>query len=113
MTFVIFHGSFGSPDENWFPELKERLENIGQIVLIPKFPTPDNQSLKSWLDIFADIKKKFKKNEQLCFIGHSLGCLFILHAVQKYNLFLDSAIFVNPFLEKLDKPKFDQINSTF
>ncbi len=126
MKFVIFHGSFGSPEGNWFPELKEKLEHFGQVVLIPKFPVDSwneltnnpkkqlNQSLESWLKEFERIQKTFKKDEKLCLVGHSLGCLFILHVVSKYNISLDSAIFVSPFLEKLNKQwQIDLVNKTF
>lgn len=111
MKFVIFHGAFGSPDENWFPYLRKNLETLGQTVLIPQFPIenfdqltasgpntiPKHQTLSNWLSKFGEITKDFRKNEKLCFIGHSLGPLFILHAVSKYNIHLDSAFFVCPF----------------
>ncbi len=113
MKFVIFHGAYGSPESNWFEELAERLEALGQKVIIPRFPTPKNQSLNSWLSVFKEIKKDFKKNESLCFIGHSLGPLFILHIVEKFNIQLDSAIFVSPFLTKLNNQQYDLINKTF
>jgi predicted alpha/beta hydrolase family esterase len=55
-----------------------------------------------------------KKTDKLCFVGHSLGPLFILHAVTKYNLHLDSAIFVSPFLDKLQRSwQIDHVNSSF
>lgn len=43
----------------------------------------------------------------------ALGPLFILHIVDRYNLHLDSAIFVSPFLAAIDTPGFDAINKTF
>lgn len=114
MTYVIFHGAGGNPEGNWFPELKEKLEALGQKVIIPKFPTPQDQSLDNWLNAFDDTYKKIKNDKKLCFVGHSLGPLFIIHAVLKYNLKLDSAIFVSPFLSSLDRGGFfDKINKTF
>lgn len=126
MIFVIFHGAYGNPDSNWFPELKERLEALEQKVVVPKFPvdnwpegseadfvkTTKIQSLNSWFEEFEKIQKQFG-DEKLCFIGHSLGPLFILHAVEKYNIVLDSAIFVSPFLTKLNNWKLDVVNKTF
>ena len=130
MKYVIFHGSFGSPESNWFPELKEKLEMLGQKVVVPEFPIEDwddltkkgqkatlkNQTLNNWLKVFAKEVKKFKKNEKLCFVGHSLGPVFILHAVNKFNIKLDCAIFVSPFLS-LEKSKkmwqIDIANQTF
>ncbi|MBI2622163.1 hypothetical protein HYW66_00820, partial [Candidatus Microgenomates bacterium] len=38
MKFIIFHGAFGSPEGNWFPELKEKLVVLGQEVIVPEFP---------------------------------------------------------------------------
>lgn len=57
---------------------------------------------------------KIKNGEKLSFIGHSLGPLFILHVVEKFDLKLDSAIFISPFLEKLNKSwQIDLVNKTF
>jgi len=85
MKFVLFHGAFGSPDDNWFPELKEQLTLFGQEVTIPRFPVeswneltksgpltnPQKQSLQSWFDTFKTFMKSFQKDDKLCFIGHS------------------------------------------
>lgn len=115
MQYVIFHGSFGSPESNWFPELKDRLEALRQKVLVPTFPvdtweditaggpegTSHNQTLDNWLAEFEKYVPQLQKEEKLCFIGHSAGPLFILHALTKFNLQLDSAIFVSPFLEDI------------
>ena len=128
MTFVVFHGSFGSPKENWFPYLAENLRSIGQEVIIPQMPTENyeefeklgtkavakNQNLNNWLKTFEKILPKLK-DKRLCFVGHSIGCVFILHAVNKFNLQLDSAIFVAPFLDKLNPEliPFNIVNDSF
>lgn len=113
MKFIIFHGAYGSPEGNWFPQLKESLEALGQSVLVPRFPTPEGQNLASWIRVFENTAKNVQEERALCFIGHSLAPLFILHVVNKYNLKLDSAIFVSPFLTKLHNPTFDTVNKTF
>lgn len=127
MKFLLFHGSFGNPEENWFGDLKNKLENIGQHVIVPRYPVDSwekvtaqganiplkNQSLENWLSEFEKILPEFR-NGPLCFVGHSLGPLFILHCVEKYSIQLDSAIFVCPFLDKLNKSwQIDHANSTF
>lgn len=128
MKFVLFHGAFGSPQENWFPLLKEKLENLGQEVIAPQFPVDSweevtkagekvaliHQSLSNWLKVFERVAKSFKKGEKLCFVGHSLGPLFILHVVSHFKIVLDSAIFVSPFLDPLKKSwQIDHANQTF
>lgn len=128
MKFVIIHGAFGSPEGNWFAPLKEQLESLSQEVVIPQFPVddwneitkagpqvlPKKQNLKLWLGTFADLAHTFKKNEKLVFIGHSLGPLFILHAVDRFQIQLDSAIFVSPFLDRLGRKwQIDHVNSSF
>ena len=116
MIYIIFHGSFGSPDGNWFPELREQLEALGQKVIAPQFPCddyekmtntgksyiPKKQNLDNWLKFFKENYLKSIKGEKPCFIGHSIGPLFILHLVEKFNITLDSAIFVSPFFDLPD-----------
>ncbi|OGG21260.1 hypothetical protein A3D03_02715 [Candidatus Gottesmanbacteria bacterium RIFCSPHIGHO2_02_FULL_40_13] len=129
MQFVIFHGAFGGPEENWFPQLGEKLSSLGQKVVIPRFPVddwgvvtkngpgtpPKNQTLDHWLKTFEKVFTGLNQNDKICFIGHSLGPLFTLHALEKYNIQLDSAVFVSPFLS-LPDDKYWQVhlvNKTF
>lgn len=128
MKFVLFHGAFGSPGSNWLPELKDKLELLGQEVIAPQFPvdawdevaksgdhwSPKNQSLTHWQDVFEEEVLPKLPGDSVCFVGHSLGPLFILHMVDHYNIKCDSAIFVSPFLTKLDRMKeIDFVNDTF
>ncbi len=115
MIFVLFHGAFSSPKSNWFPELMSKLESLGQTVIAPQFPEEDEQeltksgpetkikhiTLANWLKTFEQVIPQINNGEKLCFVGHSLGCVFILQAVHKYNIQLDSAIFVGPFMDCL------------
>jgi predicted alpha/beta hydrolase family esterase len=39
--------------------------------------------------------------DKICFIGHSLAPVFILHLVNKYKINVDCAIFVSPFLDDI------------
>lgn len=71
------------------------------------------QNLESWLRTFAPIASSFRGDQPPVFVGHSLGPLFILHAVLKYNIRLDSAIFVSPFLSSLKRWEFNHANSSF
>lgn len=115
MKFVIFHGTYGNSEGNWFPYLRKQLELIDQEVLVPQFPVedwdqitklgekkakPKNQTLSNWLDFFKkNVLKEIKNDKQLVFIGHSLSPVFILHAVSMFNLKLDCGIFVCPFFQ--------------
>ena len=132
MIFVYFHGAFGYPTENWSPYLRDNLYELGHTYLAPEFPCDDfdevtdggpetpnkHQRLDNWIQSFD----KFYENElgkvtdKLCFIGHSLAPLFILHVLSNYPIFLDCAIFVSPFLRSLKNEKywqFDHVNKTF
>lgn len=129
MQFVIFHGSFGTPEGNWFPYLKSELEKQGHTVLVPAFPVDtweritelgedhpsEIQNLSNWTQTFEnEVLPKLDRNQPICFVGHSLAPVFILHMVDKHNLHLANAIFVAPFLEHLGRSwQIDVVNKSF
>lgn len=76
----IFHGTGGYPEENWFPWLKEQLEQKGLEVVVPQFPTPKDQSYQAWSNIFMQWINKI--NSETIFIGHSLGGIFTLKLLE-------------------------------
>ena len=110
MNFFIIHGVYGNPQENWFPWLKAELEKKGFEVIVPKFPTPINQSLESWLRVIKKFEDKI--NEETILIGHSLGAAFILNYLEQTNKKIKSAFLVAGYHKLLDN-KFKELNKTF
>ncbi len=117
MTNVfIIHGTGGTPEINWFPWLKKELEKSGCKVFVPIFPTPENQSLESWLKVFEKYKKYL--GEESIIIGHSLGPAFLLSVLENLNKPIRAAFFVSGFISFLNNPvseglNFDELNKTF
>jgi len=93
MTNVfIFHGTDGYPEENWFPWLKEKLESLGHRVIVPQFPTPENQTLRNWFNVFEKYKEAYIPDTIL--VGHSLGGAFLLRVLEKYNIMIKAAYLI-------------------
>ncbi len=111
LNIIIIHGTGGSPNENWFPWLKSELEKLNHRVFVPEFPTPKNQSLKNWLDVFKNYEQYLDKNTIV--VGHSLGAAFLLNVLEKLDRPIKSAFFVSGFLGLLNNPEFDELNKTF
>lgn len=129
MQFVIFHGSFGDKDRNWFSYLKRELTQLGQSVVLEQYPVDEwdtvsangpehhssHQNLDNWMKTFEKVVlPQIGEDEPICFVGHSLAPLFILHILEKHKIQLDCAIFVAPFLSTLHRKwEIDNVNSTF
>ncbi|MEK6943559.1 MAG: alpha/beta fold hydrolase [Nanoarchaeota archaeon] len=110
MNFIIIHGVYSSPDGNWFPWLKKKMETKGYDTIVPKFPTPLNQTLESWLRIIK--KHEDKINEETVLIGHSLGAAFILNYLEQSDKKVNSVFLVAGFHKQLGSP-YDKILETF
>ena len=110
-NIFIIHGAYGNPEENWFPWLKSELEKLDCRVFVPKFPTPENQSLEDWLKIFEEYKQHL--NENSIVVGHSLGPVFLLNILEKLDKPIKAAFFVSGFIGLLGNPEFDKINKSF
>lgn len=110
MNFFIIHGVYANPEANWFPWLKNELEKSGFEVIVPRFPTPLDQSLESWTRTIAKYENSI--NEETVLIGHSLGAAFILSYLEKTGKRINVAFLIAPFHKLLGSP-YDQLNRTF
>lgn len=91
-TALIIHGTDGYPEENWFPWIKEKLEEKGYKVFIPQFPTPEHQTPEDWFKVFNQYKDQL--NEESILIGHSCGGAFLLRVLEKMTTKIKVAVFV-------------------
>jgi len=110
-NIFIIHGAYGNPEENWFPWLKSELDKLDCRVFVPKFPTPEDQSLENWNKVFEDYKQYL--NENSIVVGHSLGPAFLLNLLEELDKPIKAAFFVSGFLDLLGNPDFDNINKSF
>ncbi len=111
-NIFIIHGAYGYPEENWFPWLRKKMRERGVACDNPAFPTPQGQSLTSWMNLFDQNYAHFIHTNTIL-IGHSLGALFCLRWLEKNNVKVDSVILVGAFMRKLGIDQFDQINTDF
>lgn len=108
---VIIHGSYGRPDGNWFPWLKNQFEIEEIPVLIPKFPTPHGQNLTAWSEVFRS--EAGVLTPETILIGHSLGVGFVLNLLQESTNRIRAAFLIAGFTGELGLPEFDLVNATF
>lgn len=108
---VIIHGTGGSPEGNWFPWVAKQLKSFGHNVFVPRFPTPENQSVRNWCDALDVQAPRF--NENTILIGHSCGATYILHILEALENPVAKSIFVSGFIDKLGDDFFDNLNDTF
>lgn len=127
------HGTYGSPDENWFRWLEKELKKFGHEVILEQFPVDDwaevsalgpeniasyqpKQSLEIWDNYFStNILPRIQSGPTI-FVGHSSAPMFILHMLQKYDFKLAGTVFVAPFFNIPDTPavwQFYPPNKTF
>ncbi len=91
---IIIHGTGGHPQENWLPWLKNELEKLGYTVDIPQFPTPENQTLETWFEVFDREEYNDKFTENTILVAHSLGGAFALRILEKYQVRIKAAFFI-------------------
>ncbi len=82
MTKIIFIPGNGgcSTQDNWFPEVKQTLENEGLEVISSDFPDPQLAREKYWIPFLQDTLK-VDKNSIL--VGHSSGAIAAMRLAEK------------------------------
>ena len=110
--YVIVHGSYGHPFENWFPWLFQKLSETGKNVLAPQFPCGSEvQNYTNWTKVMNAYKGYIGK--ETSFIGHSLAPAFITDYILDNNLQVKNLYFAAPFYNLINIPDFDKVNRPF
>ena len=73
---VILHGTDGSPSANWFPWLKQQLEQRDYAVLVPDLPQNHTPNRQTYNDFLLEQDWDFADN---LIVGHSSGAVSILN----------------------------------
>lgn len=110
MNFIILHGSFGSKDGNWFPWLKEKLEEYSYQVDVPQMPVGvGNQNYENW----SKELDKLKVDEQTVIIAHSIAPIFVCKYLIEKKIKVRKLVFVCGFNNYLGiDPDFDAVNES-
>lgn len=107
----IIHGTEGYPEENWFPWMKQELEQRGYKVFIPQFPSPPivPAKISEWFDVLKDCEQYI--NEDTFLIGHSLGGIFTLRILEKLTHPVKAAFFIGTPVGVRPIANYDRDNS--
>lgn len=106
--YIILHGSFGSKDGNWFPWLKEQLENKNLKVDVPQMPVGvGKQNYENWSKEFS----KLEINESTTIIAHSIAPVFVCKYLINNKIKVKKLIFVCGFNNYLGiNEEYDSVN---
>lgn len=110
--YVIIHGSYGNPFENWFPWLFDELSKRGKNVLAPQFPCGRGiQNYENWKQVMEGYDNFLGR--ETTFIGHSLSPAFIVDYILDKGLCVKDLVFAAPFYGEINIPDFDEVNYPF
>jgi uncharacterized protein len=109
---MVIHGAYGYPEENWFDWLRKELHGVNIECHVPQLPTPENQHLSHWTDVFNDSCQHLIHSNTIM-IGHSLGAAFVLRWLEQQDCQLKTVVLVGAFLGEVGIEKFDSINQSF
>lgn len=108
---AILHGSYGHPEENWFPWLAAEVRSRGHLAIVPAFPTPDDQRLDRWREVF--FRSIGQLGPDVVLVAHSTAVSFVLHLLEESDVSVKGAFLVSGFVRTLGLPEFDAVNATF
>ncbi|MCM0619419.1 RBBP9/YdeN family alpha/beta hydrolase [Nocardioides bruguierae] len=76
---VVLHGYGATPDDHWFRSLARSLAPVE--VQVPALPSPDAPDVEAW--VAAAGAALGSPDEHTAVVGHSLGCVTALHALDR------------------------------
>ena len=117
-NYFIIHGFKGSNIENWFPWLKQKIDDSNNLCIIPQFPIDDKHHIYSeWKKILDIYNKEYElMNENTIIIGHSTGSICALKYILENKIHIQKLILVSGFNNYLSQDETDlhnKLNPTY
>lgn len=96
-NYFIIHGSYGNPNKNWIPWLRNEIVKRGHKCTIPHFPTPEEQEYSTWEKLLKYYLEIGYIGENTTFIAHSVAGIFVVKFVIENRIKIDKLISVAGF----------------
>lgn len=113
MKVLVLHGTNADHTQNWFPWLKNELENLGHEVWVPDLPQADHPNMKRYKEFLLNQDWDFQDS---LVIGHSSGAVAILGLLQALpgGVKINTAIMIGAFTKRLsESPSWDMLRDLF
>ena len=78
---IIVHGWGESPENSWFPWLKEELEKRDYMTEVPAMPDTEHPAIHAWVEKLSELVRA-AGDDELVLVGHSVGCQTILRTLE-------------------------------
>jgi len=101
-NYVLLHGFTGSPNANFFPWLKKKLEEKGHKVNVPKLPNTNNPNINEQI---KHVLQNCKFDENTVLLGHSLGGPVALKVIENLKKPIKKLILAAGFVEPNTKDR--------
>lgn len=96
-TVYLIHGWGGSDsNEGWFGWLKKELKKKDIKIIVFNMPNTDYPKINEWIGFLKENIKEEDLNEEVYFIGHSIGCQAVLRYLEQLpeNVKIAGCVFV-------------------
>ena len=94
--YVILHGYKSGPDKHFHPWLKKKLESLGNEVVIPELPNPDDPDIS---DQVRYVQDNVELTEDTILVGHSLGTIVAMKVLENLDHHVRSTYLIAPYVD--------------
>ncbi len=99
MTIYMFHGYTSNANDHWFPWLENRVETeLHRPFKKLNFPDSDHPVEQAW-DQYCDAN--IDPEDGMTLVGHSLGCIQVLHYLDQHDVHNVNVLLVSGFDEPI------------
>lgn len=103
---LIMHGWGAKPENHWFFQERDLLQQMGYKVFVPELPSNHSPTEKEWVNVI----KGFAPDGQSVLIGHSLGGTTIIEYLETAETKVGAVVLVDSPVEFTEELKKDKIS---